>query len=335
MQSGSYIDVRNFASLEPGTVAALAPYLAGRDLQHELVAIACDDNGPVHYFIRSLAELTHQDGCNRFEAELAPLSATALWLVGIADDLTEVAAGITGILETLDRYDLDHHTRLLSVHADGLSWGYAKEHVDDIDTTALRAVPAIDPTTGRLAALTVRAGCARRSDVTVLTPHEDDVEELLALQSKFEQLRGMAVSAAALEQADRYSLLGCIDCPGPITMAEAVNLGLALAASPSLFQTAVDRVLNAKDTASMCFDLWCQIARAVSGEARAVAAALAALAAWRCGSPFASSAIAQALEADPQSAQAWLVNDLLAYGADPGSIGASFAIDSADIAEEE
>jgi hypothetical protein len=124
----------------------------------------------------------------------------------------------------------------------------------------------------------------------------------------------MAANQSALETADLHSMLGCILSTGPITAAEAVNLGLALASNPVLAGTAVERILTAPDIAAVRFDLWCQIARSCSGDARAVAAALAALAGWRAGKPAAAAAMRIARTADPSCALARQVGELIDTG---------------------
>jgi hypothetical protein len=66
-----------------------------------------------------------------------------------------------------------------------------------------------------------------------------------------------------------------------LSVADARELGTALAADPWLTAAAIDHVLYLKPVKLGRPDLWARVARSCQGEARATAAVLAALNAWR------------------------------------------------------
>jgi hypothetical protein len=280
-----YKSVSAFASLKPGTVAALVPTLLGRSLSEEVIAIATGPKGPVHFSVWSLADLEDAEGPDRFEAELDAAPATWLWLVGSSADLTNVAAAASRLLGFRDTPKWSAGWGLIAVTADGGRWGYVDDHVDQTDDDLLHTVPALDPLWANVTALAVKAKCAMALEATALglDPACDD-EESLALEGILARLRGHAAKADAgrLAAEDRASLLGALDAAGPVTMAEAVNLGRALEASPSLREHAIEWIL-ATPPARNRTGLWCQITRHTTGPARILAATLAGLAAWRAG----------------------------------------------------
>lgn len=325
MSLQSYDEVRPLASLTPATIAGLTTYLLGREPDEELVAIAVDGTGPIHLSTRPLADLDGEEGCERFASELAPVGATGLWLVGFADDLTDVPAAVAGLLDPLGELGLEDPGSFLAVTADGTRWGYVSDHVDQTDPGALEPVAAIDPAEGRLAALAIRARCAQHRETVALrlTAADTGDEEQLAAQGLYAQLRAMAAPGAGLERADRRSLIGCLDSPGPITTAEAINLGLALADNPGLMAEAIDRIWTADTAEAVRLDLWCRIAKAVTGPALAATATLVALAAWRTGDPLATTSIRIALQADARHPLARLMSEALACGVPAATLGLS------------
>ncbi|GAB4001336.1 hypothetical protein GCM10029992_36530 [Glycomyces albus] len=253
---------------------------------------------------------------------MVPAGADRLWLVGVSEDFTDVATAVGRLLDYLDIQD---HNRFLAVTPDFKRWGYVIDHIEDTDPDCCEDTDYLLPQTARLAALSIHASCTRHLDaVSLLEPAEGDVEEHAALQGKLAQLRHLIVGGPSLEYIDRCSLIGCLDSPGPITQAEAVNLGLALTESRLLVDLAVERILTAENAGQVRLDLWCRITSATSGQARATAAALAALAAWRTGDPIAGPACEAAIEADPTLGLARQVDDLLASGIGPEAIGAAF-----------
>lgn len=316
MSLQSYDEGRPLASLTPASIAGLTAYLLGRAPSEELVAIAVDGTGPIHLSARPLAEFDGDEGCERFAAELAPIGATGLWLVGFAEDLTDIPAAVAGLLDPLGELGLEDPGSFLAVTADGTQWGYVADHVDQTDTSALEPVTIIDPAEGRLAGLAVQARCARHRETVALRLIAGDTgdEEQLAAQGLYAQLRAMAAPGAGLEQADRRSLIGCLDAPGPITTAEAVNLGLALASNAELMAEAIERIWAAESVEAVRLDLWRGIAGAVSGPPLATAMTLLALAAWRVGDPLADTAITIALGADARYPLARLVAEILDCG---------------------
>lgn len=316
MSLQSYDEGRPLASLTPATIAGLATYLLGREPSEELVAIAVDGTGPIHLSTRLLADLDGEEGCERFAAELAPIGATGLWLVGFAEDLTDVPAAVAGLLDPLGALGLEDPGSFLAVTADGTRWGYVADHVDQTDLSALEPVAAIDPAEGRLAALATGARCAQHRETVTLRRIAADTgdEEQLAVQSLYAQLRAMAMPSTELERADRRSLIGCLDTPGPITTAEAINLGLALAGNPVLTAEAIERIWTADTVEAVRLDLWRCIAEAVSGPPLATAMTLLALAAWRVGDPLANTAIQIALQTDARYSLARLAAEILECG---------------------
>ena len=326
MHSAAYIDVRQFASLEPGTVAALAPYLTQyRPENGDLIAIGTANGAPAIVVAMRLHQLDDET-CNDVADDLAAPGLDGLWLVGIERDFSVVAKAISRLSEHLASYDLVDTSRFIAVTPDLERWGHPADHPFSTDPEGRPAVNSIDPATGRIAGLAARASAAKHQTTAALFGASDDeVEEHGALQSKFAHLRGMAANQSALETGDLHSLLGCILSPGPITAAEAVNLGLALASNPVVAGTAVERILTAPDSAAVRFDLWCQIARSCSGDAGAVAAALAALAAWRAGKPAAAAAMRIARAADPACALARQVGELIDTGIPAGDLHCAIA----------
>lgn len=280
-----YKSVGAFASLEPGTVAGLIPSFLGRTLSEEFIAIATGPKGPVHFSVWSLADLEDAEGPDRFEAELDAVPATWLWLVGSSADLTNVAAAASGLLDFRDTPKWSAGWGLVAVTADGTEWGHVDDHVNQTDHYLLRGVPALDPLWANLTALAVKAKCAATLEAAALGlgPASDD-DEALALEGILARLRGHAAPADAgrLTAEDRASTIGCLDSLGPVTVAEAVNLGRALEASPSLQESAIEWIL-ATPSARNRTGLWCQITRHTTGPARTIAATLARLAAWRAG----------------------------------------------------
>jgi hypothetical protein len=280
-----YKSVGAFASLEPGTVAALIPTLLGRTLAEEVIAIATGPKGPVHQSIWPLAELEHAEGPAAFETALEPVPATWLWLVGSSAHLTNVAAAISRLLDFRDTPKWSAGWGMIALTADGGRWGYVDDHVDQTDHHLLHPVPTLDPLWANVTALAVQAKCAAALEAAALgLDRACDDEETLAVEGIVARLRGHAAEADTrrLASEDRASLLGCLDSPGPVTVAEAVNLGRALEASPALQEQAIEWIL-ATPPARNRTGLWRQITRHTTGDARTIAATLAGLAAWRAG----------------------------------------------------
>lgn len=286
MNLSVYKSTAAFASLEPGTVAALIPHLIGRPLAEEVVAIATGPKGPVHTSIWPLADLDSEGGSDRFETALAAVPATWLWLVGSSADLTNIAATVSKLLDFHDTPQWSAGWGMVAVTADGGRWGYVDDHVDQTDDDLLHPVPALDPLWANVTAIAVQAKCAMALETTALgldvPEHEDG--EMLAIEHLITRLRANACGCDAEHQftVDRASLLGAINTPGAVTEAEAVNLGLALAASPELRQQAIDWILTTPHNRAR-IGLWRQITRCSTGSARTLAATLTGLAAWRAG----------------------------------------------------
>lgn len=281
-----YKSVGAFASLKPGTVSALIPILLGRNLSEEIIAIATGPKGPVHYSIWSLADLEDTDGPDAFETALDPVPATWLWLVGSSADLTNVASAVSRLLDFRDTQKWSTGWGLIAVTADGSHWGYVDDHVDQTDHDLLHQVPALDPLWANVTAIAVKAKCAMALETTALgldvPEHENG--EMLAIEHLLTRLRANACGCDAEHQftMDRASLLGAINTPGAVTEAEAINLGLALAASPDLQQQAINWILTTPHNRTR-IGLWRQITRCSTGPARTLAATLTGLAAWRAG----------------------------------------------------
>lgn len=278
-----YKPVGAFASLDAGTVAALIPTLLGRTLAEEVIAIATGPKGPVHTSVWPLDDLDDEGGRERFEAALAAVPATWLWLVGSSADLTNVAASLAELLDFCDDPKWSTGWDMVAVTDDGTQWGYVSDHVSHTDYHLLHSVPALDPLWANLTALAVKAKCAAalEADALGLRPVGDD-DEALAVAYHLARLREYAADKERLRDEDRASLVGCLDSGSLVTVAETVNLGLALDATPSLREWAVEWILTAPP-ARVGTRLWCQIARHTTGSARSLAATLAGLAAWRDG----------------------------------------------------
>nr|WP_255672305.1 DUF4192 family protein [Glycomyces amatae] len=294
-----YKSVGAFASLEPGTVAGLVPILLGRRPSEELIAIATGPKGPVHYSIWPLADLYTEVGCDRFETALATAPATGIWLVGSSADLTNVAAAAAGLLDFLETPKWSEHWKAIALTADGRQWGFIDDHVDQTDPDQLHTVPDLDPLWSNLTALAVKAKCASALDLAALGVDGTQDEEVLATERLVARLRSHTPDGNQAIQGieDEASLLAALDAGDPVTVAEAINLGCALAASPHLVATAVDRLLTAAPD-RLGTSLWCQIVRHTSGQAQSLAATLAGLAAWRTGDLAAACAAITVAYAD-------------------------------------
>jgi hypothetical protein len=76
MHSAAYIDVRQFASLEAGTIAALAPYLTRhRPENGDLIAIATASGAPAIVAAMRLHHLD-EETCNDVATDLAAPAST-------------------------------------------------------------------------------------------------------------------------------------------------------------------------------------------------------------------------------------------------------------------
>ncbi|MEU6246112.1 DUF4192 family protein [Glycomyces sp. NPDC047010] len=311
-----YASLAQWASLDGGTIAALAPYLIGRPPVEELVVVAGNRSGPAHMSVRPLAVLDDTEGCEQLIGELAAVAPTWAWLVGFAADLTDVAAAIAGLLDGLAALDIDSAHRLIAATADGTRWGIAADHVDEVDEVELTAVASLDSGLARLAALAARARCAQRAEATAMSLRnrtEAEADSIAAAEHVITKFRDLA-TYGSLREADRVQLRGALAATDAISAAEATSLGLALAADADLMAEAIDRIWHAPDQEQARLGLWCRIAAHTTGEARAAAATLAALAAWRTGDPLAQTACEIARACDPKGPLAYTLAQALACG---------------------
>ncbi|MEU6858500.1 DUF4192 family protein [Glycomyces sp. NPDC046736] len=273
-----YKSVGDFASLEPGTVAGLVPLLFDQRPCEQLVAIAIGPKGPVHLSAWLLTDLDAEDGPDRFETVLAPVQASGIWLIGFSADLTNIAAAVAGLLDFLETPKWGKHWTAIAVTNNGRQWGYVDDHIDQTDPEQLQSVPVLDPLWAHLAALTVKAMCARALGFDAPENKESRAMEVIIADLR----ESMSDEARAQRRwADELSLLEAMEIEDSISAAAAINLGQALVDSPSLMSSALHRIASSPDRAGV--GLWRKIVEHTSGQAQSLGAILAGFAAWRTG----------------------------------------------------
>lgn len=139
------------------------------------------------------------------------------------------------------------------------------------------SVPEVDPAVARVSALAVRADIiaaqgGAASGIQTARPNAANPP-----LPRFYEIP----DRSHLTRHDRMSI-GDFHASSPhLSVADARELGTALAADPWLTAAAIDDVLYRKVEELIRPDLWARVARSCQGEARATAAVLSALNAWR------------------------------------------------------
>ncbi|WP_026924975.1 DUF4192 family protein [Glycomyces arizonensis] len=314
----SYAFGTDFDALDPAVLAGLAPYLRSQFSDGDLVAVGTRDGHPVDAVVWPLATLAEVGGAAQFGEYWQRSPAQALHLVAVTADRRSGAAVIGQVMAALTAAQpglVDAYRCLVTTAG---RWAYAHDLLDGHER--LRPVAfGGDEATAVVEALAVRAAVRRFGELGRLRPLGP--ESMRRTRCRAEQIRRDRDAVGDPHErtaADVQLYLACAAAEER-SEGEVIAVGIAAAANAELRSWLVDRLLHIADGDSR---LWCEVAAHCEGTERAVACALAALAAWTGGEDFAMAAAEAALEADDECALAWTVWGLLETGIAAASINA-------------
>ncbi len=297
----SYVACGDIASLSPSEIIGLVPYLTGYRPDAEVVGIGLREGRPCALRATALPTvLDSESACEQYAAGWRQSGTDELWLIAYATEILDSFEALSRITSAFARYGITDEVRMLLVSPDGKRWCRFEEQILETDSAALPAIDFPKPVWGRLGAIAFHTACTALREAEALAPpasakarREAAGAHRLALD-----LLTAAEAGGTGASEDRPRLRQVMRSTGEVAAAEAVYLGVALATDLDLCESAVQQIRLAETGHETRLGLWCRIARCTTGVPRAVAAALAALAAWRCADPFAAVAVKAAWEAD-------------------------------------
>lgn len=314
----SYAFGTDFDELDPAVLAGFAPYLRAITEDASLVTVGTRHGQPVDAPSWPLVTLAAPGGCAQFGEYWTRSEAQALHLVAVTADHQHGAAVIDQATATLTalRPDLVDSYRYL-VTSSG-RWAYAHDVLDGCEWLRPVAFPD-NGTTAAIEALSVRAAVRRRGELQRLRPLKSDA--MRRVRSRTRQLRRERAEIDDHHDQTILDMLHYQACTSAdeLTEDEAIALGIAAAANNELCSWIVGHILSSAESNSR---MWCQVASYTEGTERAIAGALAALAAWVCGEDVAMVAAEAACEADEECALAWTVWGLMETGISADSLEA-------------
>ncbi|MEU5874230.1 DUF4192 family protein [Glycomyces sp. NPDC047369] len=313
---------RELADADPGILAALVPHLLNEPPREALVAIALGPEDPLRVAAAPLRHLRYEreEELAEFSEVLSLTGAVRGWLIGFADDPTDIASAIMRVGEFHAALDFIERCTILAVTDHGTRFSCLDEDTDSDQELDTAPLPDLDPAWARLTAIAIRAHTVRadRMQLFGLPEGISDRDQLVAANDQIAWLRMLAARAdtAALAASDRAQLDDLLSHMRPLAAPEAINLSAALATDAQLFAAAVSHILDGTDTAAAGCHLWNELTRCAHGTARTACAALAALAAWYAeDSALASAARAIVAESQEVPAAVAAIAEILDSGA--------------------
>nr|WP_277605362.1 DUF4192 family protein [Glycomyces sp. L485] len=297
----SYVACGDIASLEPGEILGLVPYLIGRQPVAELVGIGLRNDRPCALRTKRLpAILGNPTGAEQFAYWWRATGTDELRLIAYGPELADGFEALSRAIAALAACGITDQARPLVVTPDRHRWAYFEDRTLESDPGELPEIDCPRPAWGRLGALAFHTACTAAREAEALAPLADAQtrRECAQAQQLATDLLAVTDAAEAPPGDDRPHLEAAMRSETAPPAAEAVYLGVALATDPGLCDFAVQAIWEADTAAEAHLGLWCQIACHTTGTPRAVAAALAALAAWRGEDPLVAEAVRAAREAD-------------------------------------
>ncbi|WP_335986627.1 DUF4192 family protein [Glycomyces sp. MUSA5-2] len=310
----SYGIYEHLDTLPTSALAGFAPYLRTTLGAAELVAIGTCEGRPVDLECRPMADFERPEQMAAFRDRWAASNATELYAVAFSPDRRDGAIVLDRVMTNLlaVRPDLvDGHQWIVAASG---RWSFVADELEERNRRFAVAFPEDDPA-AVVAAVRLRAAAVYEAQLQRFAfPAAADAAAVQAwCDLRRHEREQRPVSDRTAVDAGLY--YACAQAP-QVSAQDATALGVAVADNAELRSWLVGHVLTAEDWHGR---MWTQVASYLGGTERAVAAALAALAAWAEGLD-AGAAAEVALAADPDCDLARAVAALIATGISAASL---------------